>query len=174
MIHASPLEASIKSTFSQPVVLGAGEASESLNIMLRALEVAGGEEFAVSILMLNEDGKTVRCVAAPSLPKTYNDAIDGMEIGPKAGSCGTAAFTGRAVFVADIENSEYWADYKEIALAHGLRACWSTPIEDWEGKVIGTFAVYHHTPRSPTPAEIQAVGLASHALTPLLINRVRG
>ena len=75
--------------------------------------------------------------------------------------------------MADIENSEYWADFKDLALAHGLKACWSTPIEDWEGKVIGTFAVYHHTPRSPTPAEIQAVGLASHALTPLLINQVR-
>ena len=174
MIHPSGLTDSLNSTFGQPVVLGQGEANEALNMMLRALEVAGGDEFFVSILMLNEDGQTVRCAAAPSLPKSYVEAINGSSIGPYAGSCGTAAYTGRAVFVADIETSEYWADYKELALAHGLRACWSTPISDWEGKVIGTFAVYHHEPRSPTPTEIQSIGLASHALTPLLINRVRG
>ena len=42
--------------------------------------------------------------------------------------------------VYDIENDPRWADFKELALAHGLKACWSTPIHDADGRVIGTFA----------------------------------
>jgi hypothetical protein len=168
MTEPASLEASLHATFAKPVVLGAGETGDALNGLLRALEMAGGEKFIVSILMLNTDETTLHCLAAPSLPKAYCDAIDGSPIGPKAGSCGTAAYYGHPIFVSDIATDEYWEDYKDLAAAHGLAACWSIPVIDWRGKVIATFAVYHRYPTSPTVSERDAIGHAAVALGPML------
>ncbi|MBV8826890.1 MAG: response regulator, partial [Hyphomicrobiales bacterium] len=79
-----------------------------------------------SVLLL--DGDRLRHGGSPSLPKTYTEAIDGSMIGPSAGSCGTAAYRGRQVIVEDIAVDPLWAEYRDIALPHSLRACWSTPI----------------------------------------------
>ena len=95
--------------------------------------------------------------AAPNLPKAYNDAIDGLVIGNSVGSCGTAAYRAEQVIVSDIATDPLWADFRELALAHSLRACWSTPIFSSEGKVIGTFAMYYREPRSPSPREQDAI-----------------
>jgi GAF domain-containing protein len=87
--------------------------------------------------------------AAPSLPKAYTDAINGMAIGPSAGSCGTAASRGEPVIVEDIASDPLWSAYCNLALSHSLRACWSTPVSS-QGKVIATFAMYYCKPRRPT------------------------
>ena len=108
-----------------------------------------------SILLL--DGDRLRTGAAPTLPPAYCEAIDGSAIGPRAGSCGTAAYSALPVYVTDIATDPLWADYKQLALPHGLRACWSTPIFDDQAAVLGTFAVYQLTPRGPTPDEIAAI-----------------
>src|SRR5262245_27946203 len=90
---------------------------------------------------LLEDG-CLRHGAAPSLPDAYNQAVDGVAIGPSVGSCGgAAAYTGRSVVVEDIAADPRWAGYHaELALAYGLRACWSTPIVAAGEEVLGTFA----------------------------------
>ncbi|HEX6767336.1 MAG TPA: GAF domain-containing sensor histidine kinase, partial [Polyangiaceae bacterium] len=113
-----------------------------------------------SILLL--EGRMMRHGAAPSLPHAYNAAIDGQLIGPRAGSCGTAAHSRRPVFVADIETDPLWLDYRELARAHGLRACWSTPILSGDGRVLGTFALYYRTPRSPEPSDVELIARATH------------
>ena len=100
-----------------------------------------------SILLLDEAGKHLRGGVAPSLPPAYNALVDGVPIGPAAGSCGTAAYLGTEVFVADIASDPLWANYKHLALAHGLAACWSSPIVSTEGKVLGTFGIYWLAPR---------------------------
>lgn len=125
---------------------------------LLAVEEAAETELSTSILLLDETGRFLRHGAAPNLPKTYCDAIEGGEIGPTAGSCGTAAFCGHPIYVTDIETDPLWADYRDAALQHGLRACWSTPIFD-DDRILGTFAIYHPTPRSPTPGEVQSIAL---------------
>ncbi|WP_426661041.1 EAL domain-containing protein [Rhodanobacter aciditrophus] len=107
-----------------------------------------------SLLLLDADGRHVLHGAAPSLPETYSRAIHGMEIGEGHGSCGTAAWRIERVVVGDIASHPYWADYRELALAHGLRACWSTPVLGSHGEVLGTFAVYYREPREPRPAEL--------------------
>lgn len=138
----------------------AGESLETvLGRHLLAIEAAADTELLTSILLLDKSGKRVLHGAAPNLPKSYCEAIHGAEIGPQAGSCGTAAFTGRAIYVTDIATDPLWDEYRHLALPHGLRACWSTPIRDLAEKVIGTFAVYHLTPRSPTPDEVQSIQL---------------
>jgi len=107
-----------------------------------------------SVLLLDADGRHLRHGAAPSLPADYIAAIDGIEIGPGVGSCGTAAHTGRTVIVSDIATDPLWADYKELALRHELRACWSVPILGEAGKVLGTLALYYQSPRAPQPEEL--------------------
>jgi PAS domain S-box-containing protein len=106
-----------------------------------------------SILLLDSHAKCLRHGAAPSLPVAYTAAIDGGAIGPSAGSCGTAAYRAEPVIVSDIASDPLWANYRDLALAHGLRACWSTPILSSAGEVLGTFATYYREPRSPSPQE---------------------
>ena len=114
-------------------------------------------EILTSVLLLSTDGKRLRHGAAPSLPRAYLDAIDGSEIGPTAGSCGTAAYLGRPVYVTDIATDPLWAAYRDLALPHGLRSCWSTPIRDSEGAVMGTFAIYHRNLSGPTKDELDTI-----------------
>ena len=128
-----------------------------LELMLAAVEVQFEGQMLASILLLDRDGQHLRHGAAPSLPAAYCQAIDGLRIGPKVGSCGTAAYLGHAVYVTDIANDPLWADFKDLAAEHDLRACWSTPIEGRGGPILGTFAIYYRTPRSPTPDELEAI-----------------
>lgn len=125
-----------------------------------------------SILLLDQDGKHLRHGAAPSLPDAYNEAIDGAEIGPCVGSCGTAAFTAEPVFVSDIANDPLWVDFRDVAGAHGLRACWSTPILTSGRRVLGTFAMYHREPREPTVRDLALVDLVTQTAA-LVIDRDR-
>jgi signal transduction histidine kinase len=125
-----------------------------------------------SVLLLGEDGKTLYHGAAPHLPVEYCEAIDGLSIGPKTGSCGTAAFRGEQVIVEDIATDPLWEDYKSLALPHNLHACWSTPIVDDDGKVIGTFAMYYSSPRAPLPSELALTRTAA-ALASTIIMRGR-
>jgi PAS domain S-box-containing protein len=116
--------------------------------------------FLASILLV--DDNRLRHGGAPSLPKAYTDAIDGAVIGPSAGSCGTAAYRGEQVIVEDIATDPLWADYREAALPHSLRACWSTPVFSSNGNVIATFAMYYREPRSPTRREQETIGQITH------------
>jgi GAF domain-containing protein len=106
-----------------------------------------------SVLLLSEDGDHIRHGAAPSLPEDYLKAIDGLPIGPKNGSCGTAMYRGEPVIVTDIASDPLWEDYRQYAAPAGLRACWSIPILSGRGKVLGSFAMYYREPRKPTGAE---------------------
>jgi PAS domain S-box-containing protein len=106
-----------------------------------------------SILLLEPNANRLWHGAAPSLPTKYVEAIDGVVVGPSVGSCGTAAYRAEPVIVCDIGTDPLWAEYRDLALAHGLRACWSRPILSSDGRVLGTFATYYREPRSPTPRE---------------------
>jgi GAF domain-containing protein len=129
----------------------------ALSELLLAVEQSVESELLASVLLLSPDGKRLLHGAAPSLPDAYCEAIDGIAIGPKVGSCGTVAYLGHAIFVTDIASDPLWEDFRELALAHGLRACWSTPIRDDGGRLIGTFAVYYRQPRAPTVEEREAI-----------------
>jgi len=114
-----------------------------------------------SILFLSPDGQRLLEGAAPSLPAEYNQAINGITIGPMVGSCGTAAFTGEAVFVSDIASDPLWTDFRDLALKFGLRACWSVPIRGEGGGVIGTFANYYREPKHPTDRDTQVIEMVA-------------
>jgi PAS domain S-box-containing protein len=115
-----------------------------------------------SILLLDAKTNRLRHGAAPSLPRSYTKAIDGLVIGPSAGSCGTAAYRAEPVIVSDIATDPLWVNYRDLALTHELRACWSRPILSSEGKVLGTFGTYYREPRSPTAEEHDVVEHITH------------
>ena len=115
-----------------------------------------------SILLLDEDGRTMRSGAAPNLDPVFCQAIDGVAIGPKVGSCGTAMWRSEAVIVSDIQSDPLWEGFTGLVEPYGFRACWSSPIRSYQGKVLGSFALYSRTPGKP-PAECQKlVGMATH------------
>jgi PAS domain S-box-containing protein len=115
-----------------------------------------------SVLLLDEDGQHVRHAAGLSLPEPYIAAIEGLSIGPNAGSCGTAMYRKEPVVVTDILQDPLWESYRAMAEPHVLRACWSTPILAHSGKVLGSFAMYYREPRSPSPSENRALEMATH------------
>lgn len=119
-------------------------------------------EVLCSILLLNQHKKTLHVSAAPSLPKAYNDALEGIAIGPNVGSCGAAAYSAQVCFAEDINTHPHWQPYLELAQSAGVRACWSKPIIDPTGKVLGTFALYHREPAIPSEALLEKFAVYSH------------
>jgi PAS domain S-box-containing protein len=112
-----------------------------------------------SVMLLDPVGGRLCIGAAPRLPQAFSAAIDGKEIGPAAGSCGTAAYRKLPVYVTDIETDPLWAVYRDAALQHGLVSCWSVPIMSRDDTVLGTFAVYHREKREPNEEDKQIVAL---------------
>ena len=136
---------------------------DSLTEILDALcRLAEQQATGVLASILLVEGDRLRHGSAPSLPKAYTEAIDGLTIGLTAGSCGTAACRGKQVIVENIATDPLWADYRSAALAHSLRACWSTPVFSSEGNVIATFAMYYREPRSPTVRDQQIIEQITH------------
>lgn len=118
-----------------------------------------------SVLLLDAAARTLRHGAAPTLPPAYSAAVDGLRIADDAGSCGAAAFHDREVIASDISTDRRWARFRGLAMPHGLRACWSSPIRGRAGPVatvLGTFAVYHDTPHLPTGREQRLVERFTH------------
>lgn len=120
-------------------------------------------------ILLVRDGKIYKG-AAPNLPEEYNNAIEGLDIGPAVGSCGTAAYTKKRVIVEDIATDPLWAPYKEVALPFNLRACWSEPIISANDEVLGTFAMYYDHLCTPTEQAINDISNAAR-LTGIAIER---
>ncbi len=127
-------------------------ADAPLSDVLEAL-VDGIEHFdpdvRASVLMLDRDARTLHHAAGARLPADYRAFIDGVAIGPHVGSCGRAAALGEEVITPDIARDPNWEGFAETALGHGLRHCWSTPVFDRAGDVLGTFALYGATAREP-------------------------
>jgi len=148
---------------------------ESRPLLLDALcrlveELAPG--CLASILLFDPNTNSLRHGSAPSLPPKYVEAIDGSVIGPSRGSCGTAAYLRKPVVVSDIAGDPLWAEFRDLALGHGLGACWSTPILSSAGEVLGTFAIYYSEPRSPTPQDSNVIEQITH-LASIAIERAQ-
>ena len=115
-----------------------------------------------SVLLLDEEGRRLRHAAAPSLAPDYIKAIDGAEIRPSVGSCGTAAYRRQPVIVTDILADPLWADFRELVRPYGYRSCWSTPILSDRGEALAVFAMYSRAVRAPTSVESRLLEMAIH------------
>ena len=125
-----------------------------------------------SILLLDDEKKRLLRGSSGSLPEEYAKLVHGIPIGPKVGSCGTAAYLNKTVIAEDIATDERWAPAKDLALGFGLKACWSVPIRDSRGEAIGTFAMYHRQPRRPSDGDLHLVE-ASAQLAGNVIERLQ-
>ena len=143
-----------------------------LEVLTRTIETHLADGVIASVLTLDRDGIHLRYGAAPNLPEPYNRAIDGVAIGPSAGSCGTAAFRNDTVIVEDIATDPLWAGFRTVALDHDLRACWSMPIRSSQQEVLGTFALYYKQVRNPRPQDREVVELLAHTAA-VIIERDR-
>ncbi|MBS3753363.1 MAG: GAF domain-containing protein [Anaerolineales bacterium] len=135
--------------------------SETLETLIRLIENQWPGMMAL-VLKLDPDGKHLHVGASVSLPQEYVDSLEGLEIGPDVGSCGTASYHGERVIVEDIQTDSRWDSLRDLAVEHGLRACWSEPVISSDGEVIGTFAMYYQHQRSPTPEELHTIEIGAH------------
>lgn len=143
------------------MIHGSASLSEVLDELVRGVDGILPDG-AASIVLLEEDGIHMRHASAPSLPDSFSHSVNGVAIGPGAGSCGTAMYRRERVIVMDIASDPLWDGIRHLALDIGLRACWSTPLFDGEGRVIGSFAVYYRTPRRPSDGELQLSDQVGH------------
>ncbi|MGW7490666.1 SpoIIE family protein phosphatase [Streptomyces sp. NPDC054786] len=137
--------------------------------MARAIEELS-PELIVSVLLADPDGRHLRHGTGPGLPDFYNEAIDGIAIGPDVGSCGTAAYLRVPVIVTDIATDHRWEGYQELAARAGVAACWSTPILGADNRLLGTFAMYHRAPKVPEEKDV-ALSAAFARIAALAIER---
>jgi PAS domain S-box-containing protein len=167
-----------------------GADGDVLDAVARLLEVVGSQPLSLQLnnlaLFVERLSTDMRCSiqlidpktgalhfgAAPHLPSAYNAAIDGIVLGEGVGSCGTAAARRSMVIVSDIEQSPLWRDYRDLARAHRIAACWSTPVIDSQGELLGTFAMYYREPRQPNAAELKVLQIAG-PLAAVVIQRHR-
>ena len=143
------------------VMVASGEPLPDImhHLCARAEEIA---QNAICSVLRVDSSKRLRSLAAPSLPDFYSAAIDGLAIGPMVGSCGAAAYYGEAVEVTDIRTDPRWAEYRDVALPLGIRACWSSPIKSHDKRIVGTFAFYFRRARRATEIERQIVERCAH------------
>jgi PAS domain S-box-containing protein len=127
-------------------------------------------DFLSSIMLLDITGQHLYSIPVPSLSPDYLAAVDGILVGEGCGSCGTAAARGETVIVEDVRDHPYWVPYRDLAQQAGLVACWSEPILDSSGKVLGTFGIYRRVPGAPSALEMALVRQASH-LAAIVIER---
>jgi formate hydrogenlyase transcriptional activator len=127
------------------------------------------EGMLCTIWLPDEDGKHVRCAAAPSIPN-FRDHVGVMAIGPKGASCGTAIYRKQPVFVHDILTDPIWDDYRHMVIPFGIRAVWSRPLFARDGKALGTFAMHYREAKSPDAIDVQLIEDASH-ITGIAIER---
>ena len=154
----------------EQIAAGAPTGSVLELLMLLVEEQSPGA--LASVVVLDEDGRRLRDGAGPSLSDAYRRAVDGVEVGPSVGSCGTAIYRREQVIVSDIASDPLWVDHRELALAHGLRACWSTPIVASSGEPLGAFAIYRREPGSPSAREFELIESVTH-LAGIAIERGR-
>ena len=129
---------------------------ESLDAIVTAIEHQLPDSTCSVLLLRNR--RSLHHGAGARLPAAYRDAIDGVSIGRGQGSCGTAAYTGHTVIAPDVTTDPNWVGFRDIAVEHSLRSCWSTPIVAKEGgEVLGTFAVYKSTVWTPDEAAVELV-----------------
>ncbi len=123
------------------------------------------------VMTLDEDGRSIKLLSAPGLPAIYAHAIDGLPIGPNAGSCGTAMYRKETVIVSDIATDPLWDDCRDLALKFGLRACWSIPVVNDRDEVLAAFSVYYTTAKAPTDAEMDIFERVANLVTIIIEGR---
>jgi diguanylate cyclase (GGDEF)-like protein len=146
--------------------------SEVLDTLTQAIERFSPESLCTVMLLDEEQRRTLLVASGPSLPQPYLQAINGLEIGPDAGACGSAASRNETIVVHDIATDYRFAEARDFVLSYGLRSCWSVPVCDSRNTVLGTFATYRRKVSTPRPEELRIARVAAQ-LAGNAIERIR-
>src|ERR1700732_723143 len=138
------------------IILAGASLKEVLTSVARVVE-SHREGMLCSVWLLDQDRVHMRAIAAPNLPESYVAALDGFVVGPQGGSCGAAVNQRKPVFVSDVLTDPILEQVRDIIASHGIRACWSAPIISHQGEILGTFAFYFRSVRSPSPRDIHLI-----------------
>jgi PAS domain S-box-containing protein len=132
-----------------------------LDSLARWVEGSIHRRAMATILLISPRGESLLSAAGPSCPESWSKYVNGIPVGDGIGSCGTAAFLKQRVVVSDVATDPRWAAFRDEALKHNLRACWSTPILATDGRVLGTFAIYYPEPGEPAKSELEIVDVVT-------------
>jgi formate hydrogenlyase transcriptional activator len=148
------------------MIAGGARLTDVLENLCRMID-AQAPDVMSSVLLMDPDGKRLWPTASQRVPKEWISAITPLPIGPRMGSCGTAAFRKERVINSDIASDPLWSgspaeEYREIALRNGLRATWSQPVISKSAELLGTFAMYYAEPRTPSASDLQLIEGAGH------------
>src|SRR6202163_3514606 len=138
------------------MILAGASLKEVLTSVARVVE-SHREGMLCSVWLLDQDRVHMRAIAAPTLPESHVAALYGFVVVPQGGSCGAAVNQRKPVFVSDVLTDPILEQVRDIIAAHGIRACWSAPIISHQGEILGTFAFYFRSVRSPSPRDIQLI-----------------
>ncbi|QEI04581.1 EAL domain-containing protein [Pigmentiphaga aceris] len=105
----------------------------------------------VAAIFAVDSMKRIHPLAAPSLPAEAAHKIDGMMVGPDAGSFGAAMNEGHAVWIEDMATDPRSRRCAEISTPLGLLSSWAVPLKKSDGDVVGAIVFYYRTRTAPTP-----------------------
>lgn len=138
-----------------------GTLEDQIAAVLRAIDdPTSGKHCSVMII----DDNCFQTVAAPSLPPAFASAVRGLPVDPSTGPCGAAACSGELVVVPDLLATPPRADMLPLVEACRIRACWSVPIRDRQGRILGAFVQYYTEPRSPDTHDVQLLEAAARTV----------
>ena len=144
------------------MIANGADLADILDGLCRAIDAHAPDAIS-TILLMDPDGKRLWPTAGPRVPSSWTAAISPLEIGPREGSCGTAAYLKERVIVSDVTKDPRWPDaYRDVALSYGLHASWSEPLISKDDEVLGTFAMYYAEPRSPNSSDLELIEAAGH------------
>jgi len=143
-----------------------------LDVLVRGVEAQSCDGMMCTVLIFDEEAQCLRHGAAPGLPAEYNKLVDGLRIGPRVGSCGSAAYKRERVFATDVATDPHWSDFVALAAKFGIGACCSTPVFSSDGMLLGTVAMYYHHAHEPSAHDRELIRMATH-LAGIVIERAR-
>ncbi|MBX7138183.1 MAG: response regulator [Oligoflexia bacterium] len=138
-----------------------GQIDDILNFVAKTVELRS-PGMLCSIMLVDDKQRTLSTAAAPSLPFSYSSSIGGTPLEAKSGSFSSAAYLGELVIATDIEQDPLWEKQRELALRFGLRACWSCPVLSTNQELLGSLSLYHRSPRTPDPEDIELMYAVSY------------
>src|SRR5215831_16824377 len=152
-----------------------GDSSSDILEALCRLVESTADGCYCSVVLVDPSGTRLEHGAAPSLPTSFITSIIGRPVNAESGPCAMAAYLNEQVIAADLTTETRWKSYAwcPMAMAHGLRACWSTPISSSGGKVLGAFALYYDEPKRPTPFHQSLIEQYTH-IASIAIERAQG
>jgi PAS domain S-box-containing protein len=146
---------------SLEMIAGGAPLTDILKNLCDTIDAQASKIISTAMLM-DPDGKRLWPLPGRRVPNGWLEAIAPVTIGPRVGSCGTAAFMKQRVITSDIGTDPLWVDYRDLALSHGLRASWSQPLISKDHEVLGTFAMFYAERRSPGDSDLRLIEGAAH------------